>query len=155
MPRDIDVVGVWHGTPYQVASVSSTADGVFVASGSTGTHTTHPKTGHRHTKYPSSGTSTWHEQQVLSDVTLAQPLQVIAFSGAKPPAWAKPHADRPSHDTFTFQAQADGQVRLALVGVREADDAVIAVTKQAATAPRLFRRYAPNVLMWTVSSDKA
>jgi len=155
MPRDIDVVGVWHGTPYQVASVSSTADGVIVASGSAGAHTTHPKTGHRHTKDPSSGTSTWHEQQVLSDVTLAQPLQVIAFSGAKPPAWAKPHADRPSHDTFTFQAQADGQVRLALVGVREADDAVIAVTKQAATAPRLFRRYAPNVLMWTVSSDKA
>ncbi len=117
------MVGVWHGTPYQVASVSSTADGVIVASGSTGTHTTHPKTGHRHTKDPSSGTSTWHEQQVLSDVTLAQPLQVIAFSGA--------------------------------VGVREADDAVIVVTKQAATAPRLFRRYAPNVLMWTVSSDKA
>src|SRR2546421_4107455 len=87
--------------------------------------------------------------------TLAQPLQVIAFSGAKPPAWAKPHADRPSHDIFTFQALADGHVRLALVGVREADDAVIVATKQAATAPRLFRRYAPNVLLWTVPSDPA
>jgi hypothetical protein len=50
---------------------------------------------------------------------------------------------------------ADGHVRLALVGVREADDAVIVATKQAATAPRLFRRYAPNVLLWTVPSDKA
>jgi len=39
--------------------------------------------------------------------------------------------------------------------VREADDAVIVATKQAATAPRLFRRYAPNVLLWTVPSDKA
>ena len=155
MPRDIDVVGVWHGTPYQVASVSSTADGVIVACGPAGRHTTYPKSGHRHTKDPSSGTSTWYERQVLSDVTLAQPLQVIAFSGAKPPAWAKPYADRPSHDSFTFQAQADGQVRLALVGVREADDAVIVVTKQAATAPRLYRRYAPNVLMWTVSSNAA
>ena len=156
MPRDIDVVGVWHGTPYQVASVSSTADGVIVACGPAGAHRTHPKTGHRrHTKDPSSGTSTWHERHVLSDVTLAQPLQVIAFSGAKPPAWAKPHADRPSHDSFTFQALADGHVRLALVGVREADDAVIVATKQAATAPRLFRRYAPNVLLWTVPSDKA
>ena len=149
------MVGVWHGTPYQVASVTSTADGVIVACGQAGTHTTHQKTRHRHTKDPSSGTSTWYERQVLSDVTLAQPLQVIAFSGAKPPAWAKPHADRPSHDSFTFQAQADGQVRLALVAVREADDAVILVTKQAATTPRLFRRYAPNVLMWTVPSDKA
>jgi hypothetical protein len=46
------------------------------------------------------------------------------------------------HDSFTFQAQADGQVRLALVGVREADEAVIVVTKQAATATRLFRRAA-------------
>ena len=156
MLRDIDVVGVWHGTPYQVASVSSTADGVIVACGPAGAHRTHPKTGHhRHTKDPSSGTSTWHQRHVLSDVTLAQPLQVIAFSGAKPPAWAKPHADRPSHDSFTFQALADGHVRLALVGVREADDAVIVATKQAATAPRLFRRYAPNVLMWTVSSDNA
>ena len=148
-------MGVWHGTPYQVASVSSTADGVIVASGQTDTHTRHPKTGqHRHTKDPSSGPSTWHQRQVLSDVTLAQPLQVIAFSGAKPPAWAKPHADRPSHDSFTFQALADGHVRLALVGVRKADDAVIVATKQAATAPRLFRRYAPNVLLWTVRSDK-
>jgi hypothetical protein len=155
MPRDIDVVGVWHGTPYQVASVTSTADGVIVACGQAGTHATHQKTRHRHTKDPSSVTSTWHERQVLSDVTLAQPLQVIAFSGAKPPAWAKPHADRPSHDSFTFQALADGQVRLALVGVREADDAVIVVTKQAASALRLFRRYAPNVLLWTVPSDKA
>ncbi len=150
MPRDIDVVGVWNGTPYQVASVSSTADGVIVACGQAGMHTTHPKTGHRHAKDPSSGTSTWHERHVLSDATLAQPLQVIAFSGAKPPAGAKPYADRPSHDSFTFQAQTDGQVRLALVGVREADDAVILVTKQATTAPRLFRRYAPNLLMWTV-----
>src|SRR5207253_2312166 len=58
MPRDIDVVGVWHGAPYQVASVSSTADGVIVACGQAGTHTTHPKTGHRHTKDRSSGTST-------------------------------------------------------------------------------------------------
>src|SRR5207247_1412814 len=99
---------------------------------------------------PSSATSTWYERQVLSDVTLAQPLQVIAFSGAKPPVWAKPYATRPSHDSFTFQAQTDGQVRLALVAVREADDAVVLVTKQAATAPRLFRRYAPNVLLWTV-----
>jgi len=99
--------------------VSSTADGVIVACGPAGTHTTHPKTGHhRHTKDPSSGTSTWHQRHVLSDVTLAQPLQVIAFSGAKPPAWAKPHADRPSHDCFTFQVLADGHVRLALVGVR-------------------------------------
>ena len=114
-----------------------------------------PKSGHGHTKDPSSGTSTWHQRHVFSDVTLAQPLQVIAFSGAKPPAWAKPHAARPSHDSFTFQALADGHVRLALVGVREADDAVIVATKQAATAPRLFRRYAPNVLLWTVPSDKA
>ena len=151
MPRDIDVVGVWNGTPYQVASVSSTANGVIVACGPEGRHTTYPKSGHRHTKDPSSGESTWYERQVpLSDITLAQPLQVIAFSGAKPPAWAKPYANRPSHDSFTFQAQGDGQVRLALVGVREADDAVIVVTKQATTAPRLFRRYAPNVLMWTV-----
>jgi hypothetical protein len=155
MPRDIDVVGVWHGTPYQVASVSSTATGLIVACGPAGRHPTYPKTGHRPTKDPSSGTGTWYERQVLSDVTLAQPLQVIAFSGAKPPAWAKPHADRPSHDSFTFQALADGHVRLALVGVREADDAVILVTKQAATAPRLFRRHAPNVLLWTVPSDKA
>lgn len=142
------MVGVWRGTPYQVASVSSTANVVIVACGPAGRHTTYPRSGH--TKDPSSGTSGWHERQVLSDVTLAQPLQVIAFSGAKPPAWAKPYADRPSHDSFTFQAQADGQVQLALVGVREAEDAVIVVTKQAATAPRLFRRYAPNVLMWTV-----
>ena len=156
MPRDIDVVGVWNGTPYQVASVSSTANVVIVACGPEGRHTTYPKSGHRHTKDPSSGESTWYERQVpLSDITLAQPLQVIAFSGAKPPAWAKPYATRPSHDSFTFQAQGDGQVRLALVGVREADDAVIVVTKQATTAPRLFRRYAPNVLMWTVPSDKA
>ncbi len=155
MPRDIDVVGVWRGTPYQVASVSSTANGVIVASGPASRHTTHPKGGHRHTKDPSTGTSTWHERQVVSDVTLAQPLRVIVFSGAKPPAWAKPYADRPSHDSFTFQAQADGQVRLALVGVREADDAVVVVTKRASTAPRLFRRYAPNVLMWTVPSDEA
>jgi hypothetical protein len=150
MLRDIDVVGVWHGTPYQVASVSSTAAGVIVACGPVGRHTAYPKGGHRHTKAPSSGTSPWYERQVLSDVTLAQPLQVIAFLRAGPPAWAKQHADRPSHDTFTFQARADGQVRLALVGVREADDAVIVVTKQATTAPRLYRRYAPNVLMWTV-----
>jgi len=155
MPRDIDVVGVWNGTPYQVASVSSTANGVIVGCGPVGRHTTHPKSGDRHTKDSSSRTSTWYERQALSDATLAQPLQVIAFSGAKPPAWAKPYATRPSHDSFTFQAQGDGQVRLALVGVREADDAVIVVTKQATTAPRLFRRYAPNVLMWTVPSDKA
>ena len=148
-------MGVWHGTPYQVASVSSSANVVIVACGPAGKHTTYPKTGHRHTTDPSSGTSTWYERQVLSDVTPAQPLHVIAFSAAKPPAWAKPYATRPSHDSFTFQAQADGQVRLALVGVREADDAVIVVTKQAATAPRLFRRYAPNVLLWTVPSDKA
>ena len=102
MPREIDVVGVWHGTPYQVASLSSTANGVIVACGPTGRHTTYPKTGHRHIKAPSSGTSTWYERQVLSDVTLAQPLQVIAFSAAKPPVWAKPHATRPSHDSFTW-----------------------------------------------------
>src|SRR5256884_6526040 len=84
MPRDIDVVGVWHGTPYQVASVSSTADGVIVACGPAGKHTTYPKTGRRHTKDPSSDTSTWHERHVLSDATVAQPLQVIAFSGAQP-----------------------------------------------------------------------
>src|SRR5207245_2093058 len=101
-----------------------------VACGPAGKHPTYPKSGHRHTKDPSSGTSTWYERQVLSDVTLAQPLQVIAFSGAKPPLWAKPYATCPSHDSFTFQAQTDGQVRLALVGVREADDAVIVVTKQ-------------------------
>jgi len=100
--------------------------------------------------------STWPERQVpLSDVTLAQPLHVIAFSGTKPPAWAKPYANRPAHASFTFQAQADGQVRLALVGLREADAAVIVVTKQAATAPRLFRQYAPHVLMWAVSSNAA
>ena len=150
MPRDIDVVGVWHGTSYHVGSVSSIANGVIVACGPAGRHTTYPKSGHRLTKDPSSGASTWYERQVLSDVTLAQPLQVIAFSCAKPPAWAKPYAPRPSHDSFTFQAQADGQVRLALVGVREGDDAVIVVTKQATAAPRLFRRYAPNVLLWTV-----
>src|SRR5438093_8929098 len=78
IPRHLDVVGVWHGTPYQVASVSSTTNGVIVACGPAGTHTTHPKTGHhRHTKDPSSSTSTWHQRHVLSDVTLAQPLQVI------------------------------------------------------------------------------
>ncbi len=146
MPRDIDVVGVWHGRPYQVASVSSTANVVIVASGPAD----------RHTKDPSSGRSTWYQRQVaLSEVTLAQPLHVIAFSGAKPPAWAKPYANRSWHDSFTFQAQADGQVRLALVGLREADEAVIVVTKQAATAPRLYRWHAPNVLMWTVSSNAA
>src|SRR3989449_507104 len=156
MPRDLDVVGVRPGPPNPAASVGTPAAGVIVACGPAGTHPTHPKTGHhRHTKDPSSGTSTWHQRHVLADVTLAQPLQVIAFSGAKPPAWAKPHADRPSHDIFTFQALADGHVRLALVGVREADDAVIVATKQAATAPRLFRRYAPNVLLWTVPSDPA
>ena len=156
MPRDIDVVGVWHGTPYHVASVSSTASVVIVACGPAGRHTTYPKSGHRHTKDPSSGTSTWNERQVpLCDVTLAQPLHVIAFSGAKPPAWANAYANRPAHHSFTFQAQADGQVRLALVGLREADDAVLVVTKQAATAPRLFRRCAPHVLMWTVSSNAA
>ena len=156
MPRDIDVVGVWHGTPYQVASVSSTANVVIVASGPAGRHTTDPRSGHRHTKDPSSGTSTWYERQVpLSDVTLAQPLDVIAFSGAKPPAWAKPYLNRSLHDSFTFQAQADGQVRLALVGLREADEAVTVVTKQAATATRLFRGYAPHVLMWAVSSNAA
>src|SRR5256885_16275279 len=107
MPRDMDVVGVWHGTPYQVASVSSTADGVIVACGPAGTHKTNPKTGHRrHTKDPSSGTSTWHERHVLSDDTLAQPLHVIAFSGANPPAWAKPLADRSLPVSFTFQAPA-------------------------------------------------
>ena len=156
MPRDIDVVGIWNGTPYQVASVSNTATVVIVTCGPAGRHTTYPKSGHRHTKDPSSGKSTGYEQQVpLSDITLAQPLQVIAFSGAKPPPWAKPYANRPSHDSFTFQAQGDGQVRLALVGVREADDAVVVVTKQVATAPRLFRRYAPNVLMWAVPSNTA
>src|SRR2546427_12396522 len=80
MPRDIDVVGVWHGTPYQVASVSSTADGVTVACGPAGKHTTYPKIGHQHAKDPSSGTSTWYERRVLSDVTLAPPPQVIARS---------------------------------------------------------------------------
>jgi hypothetical protein len=154
MPRDIDVVGVWHGTPYQVASVSSTPNGVIVASGPAGRHTTYPKSGHRHANDPSARTSTWNERQVLSDVTLARPLRVIAFSGGKAPAWAKPYATRPSHDSFTFQAQAGGQVRLALVGVREADDAVVVVTKQAATATQLFRWYAPNVLMWAVPSDE-
>jgi hypothetical protein len=149
MPRDIDVVGVWHGTPYHVASVNSTANGVIVACGPAGRRTTYRNSGHRHIKDPSSGTSTWYERQ-LSDVTLAQPLRVIAFSRAEPPAWAKPYLTRPSHDSFTFQTQADGQVRLALVGVREADDAMIVVTQQAATAPRLFRRFAPNVLLWTV-----
>src|SRR2546422_9332674 len=137
MPRDIDVVGVWHGTPYQVASVSSTANVVIVACGPAGRHTTYPKTGRRHTKDPS--TSTWYERQVLADGTLAQPLQGIAFSGAKPPAGAKPYADRPSHDSFTFQAQADGQGRLALVGWKETDYAVIVWTKQAPTAPRRVR----------------
>lgn len=155
MPRDIDVVGVWHGTPYQVASVSSTANVVIVACGPAGRHTTYPKSGHRHTKDPSPGTSTWYERQVLSDVTLAQPLQVIAFSGAKPPAWAKPYPNRSLHDTFAFEVLADGHVRLALVGMREADEAVIVVTKQAATATRLFRGYAPHVLMWVVSSNAA
>jgi hypothetical protein len=155
MPRDIDVVGVWHGTLYHVASVSSTANVVIVACGPAGRHMTYPKSGHRHTKDQSSGTSTWYERQVpLSDATLAQPLHVITFSGAKPPAWAKPYANPSVHDSFTFQAQADGQVRLALVGVREADEAVIVVTKQAATATRLFRGCAPHVLMWTVSSAR-
>jgi hypothetical protein len=104
MSKNIAVVGVWHGTPYQIASVSSTANGVIVASGPVGRHTTYPKSGHRHTKDPSSGTSTWYERQVpVSDVTLAQPLDVIAFSGAKPPAWAKPYPNRSLH-TFTFEA---------------------------------------------------
>ncbi len=156
MPRDIDVVGVWHGAPYQIASVSSTGTVVIVARGPAGRHTTDPKRGHGHTKDPSSVTSTWYEQQVpVSDVTLAQPLDVIAFSGAKPPAWAKPYPNRSLHDTFSFEVQADGQVRLALVGMREADEAVIIVTKQAATATRLFRGYAPHVLMWAVSSNAA
>lgn len=156
MPRDIDVVGVWNGTPYQVASVSSTATVVIVACGPAGRHTTYPKSGHRHTKDPSSGKSTWYERQVShSDITLAQPLHVITFSGAKPPAWAKPYVKRSLHDSFTFQAQADGQVRLALVGVRAADEAVVVVTKQAATVTRLFRGCAPHVLMWTVPSNTA
>ncbi|HXQ29132.1 MAG TPA: hypothetical protein VN848_07680 [Gemmatimonadales bacterium] len=156
MPRDIDVVGVWNGTPYQVASVSSTATGVIVACGPEGRHPTHPKSGHRHAKDPSSGERTWYERQVpLSDITLAQPLHVTGFSGAQPPAGAKPYANRPSHDSFTFQAQGGGLVRLALVDLREADAAVKVVTTQAATAPRLFRRYAPNVLMWTVPSNTA
>src|SRR5437879_12418723 len=103
MPRDIDVVGVWHGTPYQVASVSSTADGVIVACGPAGTHKTYPKTGHRrHTKDPSSGTTTWHGRPVLPDVTLAQPRHVIPSPGPKPPAWPKPHAARPSQDASPF-----------------------------------------------------
>src|SRR5207247_8688939 len=109
---------------------------VIVACGPAGRHTTYPKTGHRHTKAPSSRTSTWYERQVLSDVTLAQPLQVIAFSGAKPPVWAQPYATRPSHDSFTFSATTDVQVRLALVAVREADDAVVPVTQHAAPPPR-------------------
>lgn len=156
MPRDIDVVGVWHGTLYQVASVSSTANVVIVASGPAGRHTTYPRSGHRHTKDPSSGTSTWYERQIpVSDVTLAHPLDVIAFSGAKPPAWAKPYPKSSLHDTFTFEVQADGHVRLALVGLRDADEAVTVVTKQAATATRLFRGYAPHVLMWAVSSNAA
>src|SRR5438034_10317637 len=118
----------------------STAYGVIFTCGQASTHTTHSKTCHLHTKDPRSGTSTWHKRQVLSDVTLAQPLQVIAFSGAKPPAWAKPYATRPSHDSLTFQAQADGQVRLALVGVREADGGVVVVTEGGGTARRLFGR---------------
>jgi hypothetical protein len=156
MPRDIDVVGVWHGAPYQIASVSNAGNVVIVACGPAGRHTTYPRSGHRHTKDPSSGTSTWYERQIpVSDVTLAQPLDVIAFSGAKPPAWAKPYPKSSLHDTFTFEAQADGHVRLALVGLREADEAVTVVTKQAATATRLFRGYAPHVLMWAVSSNAA
>src|SRR5438445_9997556 len=82
MPRGIDVVGVWHGTRrYQVGLVSSTADGVIVACGPAGRQRTYPKSGHRHTKDPSSSPSTWYERQVLSDVTLAHPLHIIAFSG--------------------------------------------------------------------------
>src|SRR2546422_4230257 len=114
MPRDIAVVGVWHGTPSQVASVSSTADGVTVACGPAGKHTTYPKIGHQHAKDPSSGTSTWYERRGLSDVTLAQPPQGIAVSGTKPPARAKPYPTRPSHDSFTFQAQGGGPGRPAL-----------------------------------------
>lgn len=150
------MVGVWHGAPYQVASVSSTGNVVIVACGSAGRHTTDPRSGHRHTKDPSSGTSTWYERQIpVSDVTLAQPLDVIAFSGAKPPAWAKPYPKSSLHDTFAFEVQADGHVRLALVGLREADEAITVVTKQAATTTRLFRGYAPHVLMWAVSSNAA
>src|SRR2546422_1008406 len=79
MPRDIDVVGVWHGTPYQVASVSNTADGVIVACGPAGRHTTYPKTGHRHTKDPSPGTSTWYDRQGPSDATPAQPRSSVSL----------------------------------------------------------------------------
>src|SRR2546422_3975181 len=104
MPRDIDVVGVWHGTPYQVASVSSTADGVTVACGPAGKHTTYPKIGHHHAKDPSSGTSTWYERRGLSDVTLAQPPHGIAFSGTQPPPRAEPYTPPPSPDSVTFPA---------------------------------------------------
>ena len=38
LPGDIDVVGVWNGTPHQVASVSSTANRVTVACGPEGRH---------------------------------------------------------------------------------------------------------------------
>ncbi len=150
------MVGVWHGAPYQIASVSSAGNVVIVARGPPGRHTTDPKGGHQYTKDPSSGTSTWYEREVpVSDVTLAQPLDVIAFSGAKPPAWAKPYPNRSLHDTFAFEVLADGHVRLALVGMREGDEAVIVLTKQAATATQLFRGYAPHVLMWAVSSNAA
>src|SRR3989441_6663144 len=80
MPRDIDVVGVWHGTPYQVASVSSTADGVTVACGPAGKHTTYPKIGHQHAKDPSSGTSTWYERRGPPSRTLPQPPPGLAVS---------------------------------------------------------------------------
>ena len=143
-------MGVWHGTPYQIASVSSTANALIVTSGAVGRPPPNPKTSHRLTEDPNSGT--WYARRVpLSDVTLAQPLDVITFSGAKPPAWANPYPN-PSQHTFTFEVQAAGRVRLALVGMREADEAVVVVTKQAATATRLFRGFVPHVLMWTVSS---
>ena len=57
--------------------------------------------------------------------------------------------------SIKMSATAAGNPAAHNSAVTPADDAIIVVTKQAATAPRLFRRYAPNVLLWTVPSDKA
>lgn len=127
---------------------------LVIPAGPHGEHTGYPRSGDRHWKNPRSGESKWYLRQVpLSQVTLAQPLEVLAFSESGPPASAIPYVNRPSRDSFTFEVGGDGLVRFALVGPAEADQAVTTVTEQAATAPQLFRQYHPNVLMWTVASN--
>jgi len=54
-----------------------------------------------------------------------------------------------------FQALADATYGSPSWECGKRDDAGHRRGQQSATAPRLFRRYAPNVLLWTVPSDKA